>query len=86
MIKSSVILAALLLVGCNTVKFSTGTDANTAPLELSQTCDLIPVELEKSAKSSMGNLTTAYDNLVSQYAVCASMDQVKYDWIKTQGH
>ena len=85
--KTVIVFAALLLSGCGTTyKFSTGTDVNTAPVELSKTCDLIPIELQKQSKSSLGNLSIAYDNLISLYTECALLNQVKYDWIKSQGH
>jgi hypothetical protein len=81
------VITLLLLSGCGTsYKFSTGTDVNTVPNDVSKTCDLIPVELQKQSKASLGDLSVAYDNLISLYTECALDNQVKYDWIKSQGH
>lgn len=76
-------LLAALLAGCGTsYKFSVDQTALTMPEAVRQKCDQIPKELQRGA--SMGNQTTAYNNLIGLYGECAKRDAAKADWISSQ--
>lgn len=81
----TICLLAALLAGCGTTyKYSVDAGTNTMPESVRQKCDPVPKELSRE-RNSMGNLYTAYDNLVGLYGECIKRDAAKADWIASQG-
>jgi|GEM_PF-4594700 hypothetical protein len=78
---------SIILSGCGTpvphYNFAVDTPMQKAPADIKAKCDPVPKELQHGA--TMANQTTAYDNLVGLYGVCAQRDAAKADWLTSQG-
>ena len=70
-----------VLAGCGTTYTATVlSDKIDMPPDVAQTCDV----LVDSKPVTMGDLYTAFDNLIAQYGVCWTRDQAKANWIRGQ--
>ena len=81
---SRLILMMVILTGCGTTyRAEVAQPTNKMDTSVRERCQPIPVELQH--KSHMGNLETAYDDLIGLYGKCAIRDKAKADWIESQG-
>lgn len=79
--KLLLIVMAAALSGCGTTYTATVlSDKIDMPADVAQTCDAL-VDINPT---NMGELYTAFDNLIAQYGECWSRDRAKYLWIKGQ--